>query len=140
MILLDTNVVSEVMRVAPEPAVLDWMNASEASHLYLATITIAEISYGLQILPEGRRRQAITARFDRFIEQGFAHRVLPFDAAAAFIYGDVMARRKRMGRPLSVLDGQIVSIAKAHRMMVATRNTVDFEDTGVELLNPWERR
>jgi len=126
------------MRVAPEPAVLHWLNGSDASQLYLATITIAEISYGLQVLPEGQRRQSISARFEQFIEQGFAHRVLPFDTAAAFMYGEIMARRKRLGRPLSIPDGQIASIAKAHGMMVATRNTADFEETGIELINPSE--
>ncbi len=125
------------MRVAPEPAVLHWLNASDASQLCLATITIAEISYGLQILPEGQRRQTISARFEQFIEQGFAHRVLAFDIASAFLYGEIMARRKRLGRPLSIPDGQIASIAKAHNMIVATRNTADFEETGIELINPW---
>jgi predicted nucleic acid-binding protein len=137
VILLDTNVVSEVMRVAPEPAVLRWLNAIDSSELYLATITIAEIAYGLQILPEGQRRRAISDRFERFVEQGFAHRVLAFDEAAAFIYGEIMAHRKRLGRPLSIPDGQIASIAKAHGMTVATRNTADFEETGIELINPW---
>jgi predicted nucleic acid-binding protein len=137
LILLDTNVVSEAMRVAPEPAVLYWLNASDASQLYLATTTIAEISYGLQILPEGQRRQTISARLEQFIEQGFAHRVLAFDTAAAFLYGEIMARRMRMGRPLCIPDGQIASIAKVHSMMVATRNTSDFEETGIELINPW---
>ena len=124
------------MRVAPEPAVLHWLNASDASELYLATITIAEISYGLQMLPEGQRRQTISARFEQFIEQGFTHRVLAFDTASAFLYGEIMARRKRLGRPLSIPDGQIASIAKAHSMMVATRNTADLEEMGIELINP----
>ena len=138
MILLDTNVVSEVMRVAPAPDVLKWLNDSDASDLYLSTITIAEISYGLQILPEGGRRTAIGERFEQFVEQGFSHRVLSFDEPAAFIYGQIMAGRKRIGRPMSVPDGQIASVARTHNLVVATRNVVDFEETGIELVNPWD--
>ncbi len=84
MILLDTNVVSEVMRVTPNHAVLKWLNESRSSDLHLSTVTIAEISYGIQILPEGRRRLAISKRFDLFVEQGFSHRVLAFDEPSAF--------------------------------------------------------
>ena len=138
MILLDTNVVSEVMRVTPNHAVLKWLNESRSSDLHLSTVTIAEISYGIQILPEGRRRLAISKRFDLFVEQGFSHRVLAFDAPSAFLYGEIMARRKRMGRPMSLPDGQIASIARARNMAVATRNTADFEETGIDLINPFE--
>lgn len=140
MILLDTNIVSEVMRVAPEPAVLKWLNNSDASDLYISTITIGEISYGLQIMPEGQRREAVNERFEQFIDRGFSHRVLAFDEFAAFTYGEIMARRKRIGRPMSVPDGQIASIARVRSMAVATRNMLDFEETGIELINPWDIR
>ena len=88
-------------------------------------------------MPERQRRQTISARFQQFIEQGFARRVLAFDTTSAFLHGEIMARRKRLGRPLSIPDGQIASIAKANSMMVATRNTADFEETGIELIHRW---
>ncbi len=135
--MLDTNVVSEAMRIVPDPGVLRWLNESETSDLYLSTITIAEVSYGLQILPEGRRRDAISERFEQFVNRGFSHRVLSFDEPAAFVYGEIMARTKKIGRPMSVPDGQIAAIAKTHNLVVATRNTGDFEPTGMELVNPW---
>ena len=137
MIVLDTNIVSEVMRVAPDPTVLSWLAASDSSTFYLSTITIAVIVYRLQILPVDQCRRAINDRFERFVEQGFAHRVRDFDGAAAFMHGQIMARRKRLGRPLSILDGQNVSMASVNSMTVATRNTADFEDTRIELVNPW---
>ncbi len=137
MILLDTNVVSEAMRIVPDPGVLRWLNERETSDLYLSTVTIAEVSYGLQILPEGQRRDTISERFEQFVERGFRHRVLSFDEPAAFAYGEIMARRKTIGRPMSVLDGQIAAIARTHNMGVATRNIGDFEPTGIELVNPW---
>ena len=135
--MLDTNVVSEAMRIVPDPGVLRWLNESETSDLYLSTITIAEVSYGLQILPEGRRRDAISERFEQFVNRGFSHRVLSFDEPAAIVYGEIMARTKKIGRPMSVPDGQIAAIAKTHNLVVATRNTEDFEPTGMELVNPW---
>ena len=135
--MLDTNVVSEAMRIVPDAGVLRWLNESETSDLYLSTITIAEVSYGLQILPEGRRRDAISERFEQFVNRGFSHRVLSFDEPAAFVYGEIMARRKSLGRPMSVPDGQIAAIAKTHSLIVATRNVGDFEPTGIELVNPW---
>jgi hypothetical protein len=137
VILLDTNVVSEAMRIVPDPGVLRWLNESETSDLYLSTITIAEVSYGLQILPEGRRRDAISERFEQFVKRGFSHRVLSFDEPAAIVYGEIMARTRKIGRPMSVPDGQIAAIAKTHNLVVATRNTEDFEPTGMELVNPW---
>lgn len=135
--MLDTNVVSEAMRIVPDPGVLRWLNESETSDLYLSTITIAEVSYGLQILPEGRRRDAISERFEQFVKRGFSHRVLSFDEPAAIVYGEIMARTRKIGRPMSVPDGQIAAIAKTHNLVVATRNTEDFEPTGMELVNPW---
>jgi predicted nucleic acid-binding protein len=137
VILLDTNVVSEAMRIVPDPGVLLWLNESETSDLYLSTISIAEISYGLQILPEGQRRDAISERFEQFVNRGFSHRVLSFDEPAAIVYGEIMARTKKIGRPMSVPDGQIAAIAKTHNLVVATRNTGDFDPTGMELVNPW---
>lgn len=138
MILLDTNVVSEAMAPAASRAVLRWLNDQESETLYLSTVTIAEIGYGLEILPEGRRRRSLTDRFERFVATGFSHRVLSFDERAARLYGQLMGHRRKQGRPMSVLGGQIAAIARASRFAVATRNVRGFEACGVELVNPFE--
>lgn len=137
MILLDTNVVSAVMAPRPEESVLRWMNDQQTDTLYLSTITIAEIGYGLHALPAGRRRQTLQGRFERFVIAGFSHRVLVFDETAAMAYGEIMAHRRRRGRPMSALDGQIAAIARANRMAIATRNVSDFEECGLEIVNPF---
>lgn len=138
MILLDTNVVSEVMARVPSASVLGWLDACDASTLYLSTVTIAEIGYGLRVLPGGKRRRLLEDRFDEFIELGFEHRVLPFDHDAARAYAVLMARRRAIGRPMSIPDGQIAAIARASRFAVATRNVRDFEECGLEIVNPFD--
>jgi hypothetical protein len=125
------------MKAEPAAIVLKWLNNSNANELYLSTITIAEIAFGSQVLPQGQRREAIAARFVEFVERGFSHRTLAFDAAAAFSYGDIMAMTRSVGRPMSVPDGQIAAIAKTRGLNLATRNTSDFEAVGLALINPW---
>ncbi len=137
MILVDTNVISEIMKVVPSDAVVNWLNYQKSSALYISAINIGEIEYGLRILPDGKRRLQLKDRFERFVAQAFAQRVLAYDEAAARSYGEVMGHRKELGRPMSVPDGQIAAIARSKRFMVATRNTNDFEDCGVELINPF---
>lgn len=137
MILLDTNVVSALMAPMPPPAVVEWANSRPTETLYLSTVTIAEISYGLRVLPEGKRRRDLGGRFHRFVARGFALRVLAFDEEAAHLYGELMGDRRRLGRPMSVLDGQIAAIARANRFALATRNTRDFEECGLEILDPF---
>jgi predicted nucleic acid-binding protein len=137
MILLDTNIVSAVMAPAPPVAVIDWLNEQETVTLYLSTVTVAEIGYGLWVLPEGKRRRSLERRFERFVAEGFEQRILDFDHRAARLYPEVMGRRRAMGRPLGILDGQIASIARAHSFAVATRNIADFEECGVERINPF---
>ncbi|QIT55241.1 type II toxin-antitoxin system VapC family toxin [Aquisalimonas sp. 2447] len=138
MILLDTNVLSEMMRPEPAPAVIEWLNETDSGSLYLCSITIGEIEYGLHAMPDGRRRDDLSERFDTFVSQAFALRVLSYDDAAALHYGRIMAARRSEGRPLSAPDGQIAAIARLHGMRVATRNASDFTGTGVELINPWD--
>jgi hypothetical protein len=138
MILLDTNVVSAVMAPAPPRPVLEWLNHQETVGLYLSVITLAEIGNGLRVLPDGRRRRDLEDRFTMFVAEGFEQRVLSFDESAALLYGEIMGRRKELGRPLGILDGQIAAIARAHQLAVATRNTRDFEECGVELINPFD--
>ncbi|UCF05423.1 MAG: type II toxin-antitoxin system VapC family toxin [bacterium] len=139
MILLDTNIVSTIMRPAPPEAVIDWLNRQETVTLYLSTITLAEIGYGLWILPEGKCRRSLEDRFEKFVAEGFEQRILDFDRRAAHLYGEVMGRRKAMGRPLAVLDGQIASISRANDLAIATRNVRDFEGCEVEIINPFEQ-
>ncbi|ABM61568.1 type II toxin-antitoxin system VapC family toxin [Halorhodospira halophila] len=104
-IVLDTNVVSEVMRPHPESAVIEWLNSTDGKSLYVSTITIAEIEYGLHAMPEGQRREDLRARFETFIHTAFAQRVLGFDEPSARHYGRIMAARRQEGRPLSAPDG-----------------------------------
>ena len=138
MIVLDTNVVSEMMKPSPKRSVIDWLNRQETTTLYLSAITLAEIGYGLYAMPDGKRRRLLEDRFEEFIADGFDQRILGFDLKAARAYREVMGRRKTLGRPMSILDGQIASIARANRFAVATRNVDDFEECGVSLINPFE--
>jgi hypothetical protein len=137
MIVLDTNVVSEVMKPAPSKAVLDWLNQQESERLHLSSVTIGEIEYGLRILPDGRRRHDLQDRFNRFVAAAFALRVLSYDEPAARCYGEIMAARKALGRPMSMPDGQIAAIARANGGAVATHNTRDFQECGIELVDPF---
>ncbi len=138
MILLDTNVVSAVMARMPEPSVLEWLDSQRTDTLFLSTISIAEIGFGLQVLPTGKRRRILEDRFDRFVASGFAQRVLSFDEKAARLYGELMGHRRRRGRPMSSLDGQVAAIARANHFAVATRNVRDFEECGLEIVNPFD--
>jgi predicted nucleic acid-binding protein len=138
MMILDTNVVAELMKESPAPAIVSWLNSYESSDLFLTTITIGEIRYGLRILPQGRRRLGLEQGFERVLSEAFVGRILSFDEEAAGLYGEVMGRRKELGRPLSSLDGQIASIARSRGFAVATRNVRDFIDCGVEVLNPFD--
>lgn len=105
--------------------------------LYLPSITIAEIGYGLQVLPDGKRRSKLQGKFDLFVKSAFAQRILGFDHPAADAYAEIMSNRKLAGRPMSILDGQIAAIAKSQNLAVATRNIKDFESCGLELINPF---
>jgi len=138
MILLDTNIVSEVMKPAPTDRVLRWLNDQETEDLYLSTITVAEIVFGIRALPDGRRRSILVDRFENFVSRGFDQRILVFDTAAAYLFGDLMGRRRELGRPMSFPDGQIAAIARSHHSALATRNVSDFDHCGIDVLNPFE--
>ena len=138
MILLDTNVVSEVMKTRPAEAVVAWLNGQDSEKLHVSAISIGEIAYGLRVLPDGRRRSGLRERFERFIALAFDQRVLAYDESAARIYGELMGDRKELGLPMSVPDGQIAAIARLNHMAVATRNVLDFEHCGIDVLNPFE--
>ena len=137
MIILDTNVVSEFMTSPPASSVLNWLNTQNTTSLYLTTITIAEIGFGLRILPQGKRREMLAERFEQFVATAFEQRILSFDANAARIYGEVMDYRRGIGRPISSLDGQIAAIARSRNFAVATRNIKDFEECRLNLIDPF---
>jgi len=137
MIVLDTNVVSEMMSATPAPAVVSWLNDQEAARLFLTAVTIGEIRYGLRILPQGKRRRFLEEGFEGILTGAFAGRILAFDEAAAHRYAEVMGRRKEIGRPLDIRDGQIAAIAWVKGYAVATRNVRDFVECGVEIINPF---
>jgi predicted nucleic acid-binding protein len=137
VIVIDTNVISEVMKTSPSLAVLEWLNQQNSNSLFVSTITLGEIEYGLRILPTGKRRHELKERFEQFIFQAFRQRILVFDETAARSYGEVMGHRKELGRPMSVPDGQIAAIARSRGFAIATRNTSDFEECGVDLFNPF---
>ena len=137
MIILDINVLSEVMKPAPSPRVLEWLANEPASGLFTTAITQAEILYGIELLPRGRRRAALESAVEAMFEEDFAGRVLPFDSDAARVFPKIAAARRASGRPLTQFDAQIAAIARVHHAVVATRNDADFEDCGVAVLNPW---
>jgi toxin FitB len=140
MIVLDTNVVSELMRRQPSEVVLDWVDGEDASGLAITAVTAAELLHGVARLSGGARRRKLAAAVDALLVQDFAGRILPFDGSAAIHYGELVAARERAGRPVSVADGQIAAICRHHGALLATRNVRDFEATGVDVLDPWGRR
>ena len=137
MILVDTNVVSEPLRRAPEPRVAEWLDAQALETLYLSAITVAELRFGVRSLPVGRRRDRLDADLERQILPMFAGRVLAFDLAASQAYAGLMAQARSAGRAISVSDGYIAATAAANGMIVATRDTAPFETAGLTTLNPW---
>jgi len=138
MIVIDTNVVSEVMRARPEARVMRWFDAQPSDELHVTSITQAEILAGIAMLPRGKRRESLTAEASGMFDEDFADRIMHFDSAAAAAYAVIRADRRRMARPIGVFDAQIAAIARAHAARVATRNIDDFSDCGVELIDPWQ--
>ena len=137
MIILDTNVISEILRPAPERHVIDWLAALDGSTVYLTAITEAELRHGVAILPEGKRRNDLAEMIDQIIREDFAGRILPFDSPAAPAFAAIAAARRALGRPIAHADCQIAAVAQVNAATVATRNTSDFADCGITLINPW---
>jgi predicted nucleic acid-binding protein len=137
VIVLDTNVLSELMRSAPDPSVVGWIGKQAGSQLYTTSITMAEMLRGIAIMPAGRRRADLAKAADAMFNEDFADRILVFDAAAAVRYAEVAAIRRRAGRPIATLDAQIAATALVAGAAVATRNVKDFEGCGLTLVNPW---
>lgn len=137
MIVLDTNVVSELMRPDPQPQVLKWLSGQRRSALYTTSITKAEVFFGVALLPAGSRKAALGREARRMFDGDFVDRVLPFDSTAAEYYAEIVVARRRAGNPIETLDAQIAAIALATGATVATRNVTDFTDCGVAVINPW---
>jgi len=137
MMLLDTNILSEMMRPKPNAGVILWLNQQDSQGLYISSISIAEIRYGLYVLPKGKRRQLLQQRFELFVRKAFQFRLLDFVEQAANIYGYVMGEAKLTGHPMSVADGQIAAIALAKGFTLVTRNIKDFKYSGVMLITPF---
>lgn len=137
MIILDTNVISEFSRPYPDVGVTDWMNSLAPSDPYITAITEAELRYGVSLLPDGRRRERLLARIERTLRRYFVRRILPFDSNAARSYAALAVYRRAAGRPISHPDCQIAAIAHSVGAGLATRNVTDFQDCGIEVINPW---
>ena len=137
MILLDTNVVSEMMRPFPAPTVETWIEGQAPEQLYFSAVGEAELHYGAAILPPGRRKDRLASDIENVLHAAFQNRILPFDSDAARAYADIAATLRMVGRPVSMADGQIAAIARARGMAVATRNLRHFASMGIDLIDPW---
>ena len=137
MIILDTNVLSELMRSAPDPVVVAWLDEQAAESVWLTSITVLEVRMGLALLPSGKRRGALEDSFEQLLAQELEHRVLPFDAEAAAQAAVLGAARERAGRVVDMRDTQIAGIAMARRATLATRNLKHFDDLSTPVFNPW---
>lgn len=137
MILLDTNVVSEPLRPRPEPAVLRWLDAQPFETLFLPAVGLAELMFGVAVLPAGRRQRALQTQLEQRVLAVFEQRILPFDAAAATAHAQLRVDAKNRGLAISIVDRYIAAIALAHRLTVATRDTAPFAAAGLSVINPW---
>jgi len=137
VIVTDTNVLSALMQRSPDERVVAWLDRQPRSAVWTTAITVLEVRFGLQTLPAGRRRTALTGAFDTMMRQVIEGRVFAFDAAAAEHAGDLMADRRRRGKLVDLRDTMVAGIALAHRAMIATRNVRHFEGLPVVVVNPW---
>ena len=137
MIILDTNVISELMRAEPSAVVVVWLDAQPAADIHLTAGTLAELLYGIARLPGGRRRAELADQVEAMVTEDFLHRVVAFDETAAAHYADIVVRRERAGMPVSAFDAQIAATCRSHDAVLVTRNIDDFVDTGIRIINPW---
>ncbi len=138
MILLDTNVISELVRTVPDDKVLAWFESNAALPMYISTITEAELWLGVYSLPDGKRRSIIEVCISDILKTDFVGHIVQFDSQSAIVYGQLFGKRKALGRPISREDCQIAAIAQVHRLKLATRNMSDFEHCDIALINPWQ--
>jgi predicted nucleic acid-binding protein len=137
MIVVDTNVLSELTKPKPSPEVVAWFDQQRIPDLFTTAITLAEIQMGIHLMPKGRRRDVLQRGADTTFDVRFAGRVLPFDSDAARAFCEIVGRRRRLGRPIEIMDAQIAAIALSHRAVIATRDASDFANCGVHVVNPW---
>lgn len=137
MIILDTNVISEVMRPSPNPTVESWLNAHHSQTLFLTTLTVAEVRAGIAVLPKGRPKEYMSESFERTVLPRFHRRVLDFDLAAAGEFASIQAIARATGHGIAPVDSMIGAIARSTQFSLATRDVQDFEGFGITLLNPW---
>lgn len=138
MIILDTDVVSELMRDRPTETVIEWVDQQIGGDLYLSAISVAELLYGVARLPAGRRRRTLPSQVEAMIAEDFDHRVFSFDEVAAAHYAEIVVGREHSGRPITISDAQIAAICRSQGARLATRNVDDFTDTGITVINPWK--
>jgi predicted nucleic acid-binding protein len=138
MIVLDTNVISALMRATPDPTVVSWLDAQPAESVWTTSVCVFEIEYGLRILPDGKRRQALERTFAQALQEDLGGRVLGFDVAAARQAATIAAKLRAAGRAVHSRDVQIAGTVAARRGTLATRNTKHFAETGITLINPWD--
>jgi predicted nucleic acid-binding protein len=137
MIVLDTNVVSEALRPVPEPSVMDWLANQPRASLFTTTVTRGEILFGIRLLSDGKRRRGLWDAAKKIFDEDFAGQVLNFDNDAADMYAEIAASRRVAGKPISQFDAMIVAMARSRGACLATRNVKDFEDCGIDVVNPW---
>ncbi len=137
MIVLDTNVLSEIIKPVPDPGVLEWVDSVPAYETAVTAVTVAEILYGIGRIPEGERRRKLMTALETIFDKDFGGRILAFDADAAVEYAALVLKRETVGRPISMSDAQIAAVCRVHEHTLATRNERDFEGTGVRIVNPW---
>ena len=137
MIILDTNVLSELMKPKPSPRVMAWTAKQPATQLFTTTITQAEIFFGIEVLSKGKRREALFEAAESMFGEDFAGRILVFDSDAAQAFSTIAAHRRALGKPISHADAQIAAIVQVHGAKLATRNVADFQDCGIDITDPW---
>ena len=140
MILLDTNVISEPLKLSADAGVLSWIDAQSIDTLYLSAISLAELRFGIAALPAGKRKETLFLGLEQRILPLFADRILPFDASASQAYADILSTARAEGRAISTADGYIAATAKRHGFMVATRDASPFESAELTVINPWTSR
>jgi predicted nucleic acid-binding protein len=138
VIVLDTNVVSELVRPSPNRSVVEWVDEHDSSELVITALTAAELRAGVALLPEGRRKDELGMRIESLLVETFAGYVLAFDVGSSAYYAELLAVRTRGGRPITTFDAQIAAVCRQYDSVLATRNTTDFTDTGIQLVNPWD--
>lgn len=138
MILIDTNVISELWRLQPDPGVLAWIDAQAVETLYLSAVTVAELRFGVAVMPDGKRRLIFQERLEREVLPAFAGRVLPFDLEASQAYASLMARAKTEGKAIGKADAYIAATAFSRAMGIATRDVAPFQASGLTVINPWQ--